>query len=213
MSNIKTFFTNVEDGDVKQNKNLIDKYEVCIQNLKYMSQIHSSNVESITKHSNQCILNCDGLITKEKNTPLLVMVADCIPVLIHDIKGVAIGAIHAGRVGTFKKIAQKAIFKMSLEFNINIQDIKAILGPSIQKCCYSVSDEMICFVKDNFGIEYINGKNIDLQGINKKQLLDIGVLEQNINISSICTKCDDRYFSYRRDNTPKRFAGVIINNK
>ncbi len=72
-----------------------------------MNQIHKNNIEIINSDSSKLIDNCDALITNEKNIPLLVMVADCIPILLYDkVKGV-IAAIHAGRNSTFLNISEK----------------------------------------------------------------------------------------------------------
>ena len=82
------------------------------------------------------------------------------------------------------------------------------MGPSIQKCCYEVSDELVKIVKTSFGGQFCIGNNIDLQGINKMLLEKMGV--KNIKISSICTKCSNEpYFSFRKNPKTGRFAGII----
>ncbi|MCT7550154.1 polyphenol oxidase family protein, partial [Aliarcobacter butzleri] len=88
------------------------------------------------------------------------------------------------------------------------ENIKVIMGPSIQKCCYEVNDELKNIVEESFGKEFVIGNNIDLQGINKKLLENLGI--KNIEISSICTKCSNKpFFSYRKEKNTGRFAGVI----
>ena len=188
---------------------LSKKYNFDIKKLHYMNQIHSNIVKTISSKSN--IQTCDALITNQKNTPLLVMVADCIPILFYDKAAQVIGVAHAGRVGTFENISAKTIKKMIEEYNCLASNIEVILGPSIQKCCYEVSSEMAQEVTSNFGKEFVYKRNIDLQGINKKQLFQIGILEENIKISDICTKCSNQpYFSYRKDKSCGRFAGLIM---
>ncbi|MGB5866898.1 MAG: peptidoglycan editing factor PgeF [Arcobacteraceae bacterium] len=193
-------------------QNLAKKYNFDIDKLQYMNQVHSNIVKTISHTTNP--QTCDALITNEPNTPLLVMVADCIPILFYDEVLEVIGVAHAGRVGTFENISANTIKKMCVDYKCAIENIKVVLGPSIQKCCYEVSQEMVDFVKINFGIEFVNNKNIDLQGINKKQLLDLGIEEKNIEISTVCTKCSNQpYFSYRNDNSCGRFAGLIMIEK
>ena len=118
MNQVKYYFSTIEDGnlsylvdDLKQN---VDKNRQTVANimeykdedLVYMNQVHGNNVQIVDKNSPKIIENCDGIITKEKNLPLMVMVADCIPILFFDeIQGV-IAAVHAGRNSTFLKIAQ-----------------------------------------------------------------------------------------------------------
>ena len=173
-----------------------------------MNQVHGNNVQIVDKNSPKIIENCDGIITKEKNLPLMVMVADCIPILFFDeIQGV-IAAVHAGRNSTFLKIAQITANKMINELGCNTNNIKVIFGPSIQSCCYEVSDELLAIVKTSFGEKYCIGKNIDLQGINIMLLEEVGI--RHINVSNICTKCSNEpYFSFRKNPKTGRFSGVI----
>ncbi len=190
-------------------ENLAQKYGFDLDNLHYMDQIHSSIVETISPKTNP--QTCDALVTNKPNTPLMVMVADCIPILFFDSVQKVIAVAHAGRVGTFKNIVKNTIKKMQEKYNSNPKNIEVVLGPSIQKCCYEVNTEMAQFVKDNLGEEFVNNSNIDLQGINKKQLLEVGVKEKNITISEVCTKCSKQpYFSYRNDKNCGRFAGLIM---
>ena len=217
---VKYFFSDKTDGnlayhvgDIKENvdknrQKLALKYDYKDENLCYMNQIHSANVVVVDENSPKYIDNCDALITKTKNLPLMVMVADCIPILMFDeVKGV-IAAIHAGRNSTFLKISEITSKKMIENFSCKTENIKVIMGPSIQKCCYEVNDELKNIVEKSFGKEFVIGNNIDLQGINKKLLENLGI--KNIEISSICTKCSNKpFFSYRKEKNTGRFAGVI----
>ncbi len=217
---VKYFFSDKTDGnlayhvgDIKENvdknrQKLALKYDYKDENLCYMNQIHSANVVVVDENSPKYIDNCDALITKTKNLPLMVMVADCIPILMFDeVKGV-IAAIHAGRNSTFLKISEITSKKMIEDFSCKTENIKVIMGPSIQKCCYEVNDELKNIVEKSFGKEFVIGNNIDLQGINKKLLKNLRI--KNIEISSICTKCSNKpFFSYRKEKKTGRFAGVI----
>ena len=51
-----------------------------------MNQIHSSNIIVVDENSPKLVDNCDSIITRSKNLPLMVMVADCIPILMFDDK-------------------------------------------------------------------------------------------------------------------------------
>ena len=218
----KTFaiFTDIKDGNLayhvgdkeanvdRNRKELASKYNYEYKKLISMNQTHGNNVQIVDLKSDKIIDDCDGLITNVKNLPLMVMIADCIPILLHDEKKGVIAALHAGRNSTFLKIVDVAINKMKENFGTNPSDIKASFGPSIQRCCYEVSVELVNIVKNSFGSEFINGRYIDLQGINKKLLINNGV--EKINISNICTKCTSKvHFSYRKDPKTGRFAGII----
>lgn len=220
MNQVKYYFSTTEDGnlsylvdDLKQN---VDKNRQTVANimeyknedLVYMNQVHGNNVQIVDINSPKLIENCDGIITKEKNLPLMVMVADCIPILFFDeIQGV-IAAVHAGRNSTFLKIAQITANKMINELGCSVNNIKVIFGPSIHSCCYEVSDELLNIVKTSFGEKFCIGKNIDLQGINIKLLEEVGI--RHINVSNICTKCSNEpFFSFRKNPKTGRFTGII----
>ena len=202
----------VEDNEInviKNRKNLALKLGYNYEDLVYMNQIHSANIIVVDENSPKLVDNCDSIITRSKNLPLMVMVADCIPILMFDDKQGIIAAIHAGRNSTFLEISKKTAEIFIEKFSSNPEDINVVFGASIQKCCYEVSDELSKIVENSFGKEFVENNYIDLQGINKKQLNDLGI--KNIEISNICTKCGDKsYFSYRKDKKTGRFAGIII---
>ena len=220
MNKILINFTTTQDGnlayhvgDIKENvdknrENLAVKLGYKNEDLVYMNQVHGNNVQIVDENSPKLIDDCDGIITKSKNLPLMVMVADCIPILFFDeIQGV-IAAVHAGRNSTFLKIAQITANKMINELGCNANNIKVIFGPSIHSCCYEVSDELLAIVKTSFGEKFCIGKNINLQGINIMLLEEVGI--RHINISNICTKCSNEpYFSFRKNPKTGRFAGII----
>ena len=218
--NIFTLFTNISNGNLafhvtneKKNvinarKNLCKKYNLNYNNLKYMNQTHSNVVKLVNE--NDTIYNSDAIITNKLQTPLLVMVADCIPIIFYDEIKKIIAVAHAGRVGTYLDISTNVINKMISDFSSDVKNIKVILGPSIQKCCYEVSENLAKEALLKYGEDVVCNRNVNLQEINKKQLLLCGILQKNITISNICTKCSNKnYFSYRKDNNCGRFAGII----
>lgn len=220
MSNLLALFTDENDGnlayhvgDDKTNvdnnrKNLAKKLGYRHKDLISMNQVHGNNVQIVSHDSPRIIHDCDGLITNENDLPLMVMVADCIPILLSDEEEGVIAALHAGRNSTFEKIVQVALDIMMGHFGCKAENIKAILGPSIQKCCYEVSPEMAKIVENSFGSEFVNGRHIDLQAINKSILEKNGV--SSIAVTPVCTKCSNKpYYSYRKDNKTGRFAGII----
>jgi len=102
---------------------------------------------------------------------------------------------------------------MIKEFESNPKDIVVSLGPSIKECCYEVGEDLADIAKKSFGEKYVIKRGgsfyLDLQTLNLDQLKSVGVKEENVEISSVCTCCDKNYFSYRRDGVTGRFAGVI----
>lgn len=141
----------------------------------------------------------DAFITDKKNLPLAVFTADCLAVFLYDYKIPAIGLVHAGWRGTKERVVSKAIRLMREKFNSRMDDLSVAFGPAIRSCCYEVGGEF----KRHFPgeVAFRGGRYyLDLVEINKKQVLDSGVKEENIFDSGICTSCrNEDYFSFRRE--------------
>ncbi len=201
----------VDNNHTKLAKNLdYDK-----TSLVHMKQIHSSLVHIINDNDNfGNPPSCDALITNKKNTPLMVMVADCSPILFYDDKKKVIAVAHAGRQGTFKNIVQNTINSFLNDFDSDINSLHVAIGASIGVCCYEVGAEIYREAKE-LNLEYaidIRDKSyyLNISKILNAQLLTCRVKEENIEISNECTCCkSDKYFSYRADSKAGRFAGII----
>jgi len=184
--------------------------------LIHMKQIHSSLVHAITDNDNfSNPQSCDALVTNRKNTPLMVMVADCSPILFYDAKKEVIAVAHAGRQGAFKNIVQNVIDTMKSEFDSDVDNLHISVGASISKCCYEVGEEIYTEAK-TLHVEYAidikeNSYYLDISKILKKQLLDAGIKKENIEITQECTSClSNKYFSYRAQGVTGRFCGLIF---
>ena len=161
----------------------------------------------------------DAMITKTPGICLMILQADCTPILFYDKNKRVIGAAHAGWKGTVSKIAKNTINAMTESYNSNPKDIIVGVGPSIGPCCYEVKSDVVRKVKDGLGSseEIIidrNGKYyLDLWKANRMQLLNSGIAEENIEVAKICTKCNQNiFFSARASkSTTGRFgAGIMI---
>lgn len=189
-----------------------------LKNLTKNKQIHSNIVNVIDKNNIGSIIDGDALITNEKNVPLLILTADCVPIILVDTVNKAIGVVHAGWRGTYGKICQETIKKMQQNYNTESKDIIAIIGPSIGSCCYEVSYDLIDKFKKilqntNEELYKIKDKKyyLDLWKINTQMLEEFGVLESNILNMDICTSCKcETFYSYRKhDKTQKRIGTFI----
>ena len=210
----------VNDNAIDVNENhikLATDLQYPIDRLVHMSQRHGDKIVIIDKeHNYQSIPSCDALITKEKEIPLMVMVADCIPILLYDPVQKVIAAVHAGRAGVFSKILPKTIEKMQTQFSSNTKDILISLGPSIHQECYEVGEEIVRESKKlsyEYAIKEKEGRYyLDLLSIIYRQLDDLNMMSANFETSPYCTACNtDDFYSYRAEkNSCGRFAGVIM---
>lgn len=215
--NIAITTTNVDAKNLDDINNVF-KDVFTLKNLSKNKQIHSNIVNKVDKDNIGQIIDGDAIITNEKNVPLLILTADCVPVVLVDTINKAVGLVHAGWRGTYGKICAETLQSMKENYNTKPEDVVAIIGPSIGKCCYEVSydlvekfsallpnaDEKIYEIRDD---KYY----LDLWEINTQILKEFGVLKSNIINMNICTSCNcDRFFSYRKhDKTPKRIGTFI----
>jgi len=229
-SSLTNLFTTKDSGNLAfhVNDNIADvvkRHEYLAKELNYnksslvhMKQIHSDIVQILdgdTSFDNPP--TCDALITNKKNTPLMVMVADCSPILFYDDKQEVIAVAHAGRAGAFKNIVKNVINSFTDNYDSNTKDVIISIGANIKSCCYEVGPEIYEEAK-KLNLEYsIDIKDdkyfLDIDKILKNQLLSCGILESNIEISKECSRCNsDKYFSYRANPKTGRFAGIISMN-
>jgi YfiH family protein len=110
-----------------------------------LKQIHSSSVLSVGEnHATDAEpWQGDGLITSQPGVLLAIQTADCIPVLVADVKKKAVAAFHAGWRGTVKRIVESGIGKMRVAFRSRPEDLVAAIGPGIAACCYAVGEEVL----------------------------------------------------------------------
>ncbi|HTT17640.1 MAG TPA: peptidoglycan editing factor PgeF [Candidatus Sulfotelmatobacter sp.] len=106
-----------------------------------LRQIHSDlirHIESVPEEP----LTGDGMITRASGLLLAIQTADCLPVIIVDTRNHAVGVFHAGWRGTVKRIAEKGVGEMIRCFGSRPKNLRAVIGPGIQGCCYEVGEEV-----------------------------------------------------------------------
>ena len=106
-----------------------------------LRQIHS-DVIHVVQSPQPARLVGDGLITNVPRVALGILTADCFPVVLVDTRNKAVGAFHAGWRGTVQRIAEKGVGAMRREYGTQPQDVRAVIGPGIHKCCYAIGEEV-----------------------------------------------------------------------
>lgn len=154
----------------------------------------------------------DAVITKRDDILIGVKVADCVPILLFDRERSIAAAVHAGWRGTAKGILRKTITAMTNKYGSDPVDILISMGPSIKKCCYEVSDEVIQAITEETGVgDYHSKTHLDLHGANMVQAVSSGIRPEHIDIIEECTCCfNGKYHSYRRDNGARGRQGGFI---
>lgn len=175
-------------------------------------QIHQEVCAEIT-FGGHCVKGADSLISK-KPCCLGIRTADCLPIFIYDKKAKAVAAIHAGWRGLLKGVIKEA-FAGIKKLGGNPADCLCAIGPHAMVCCYRVGEEVVSsFSKSGFlgrtAKSYGNDIFLDLTKIAKIQLQLLGVRQKCIDVINICTICNNRFFSYRRDGIVPNRANNII---
>ena len=168
----------------------------------FMNQVHKDNVVKIDNtnsnfyNKNNPVPETDSIITNLKNTPLVVQTADCLPIVLYCETTKSIGVLHSGWKGTIANITAKTILKMKEEYSIDTSKMYAYIGAHIFKENYEVGEEVACHFRSK---EFINGSwYVDNANEAKLQMLDMGLKEENIEVSSL-NSFDEEFYSYRRD--------------
>lgn len=202
---------------VEQNKLELFKYlHINPKKVIRPQQTHSTNVQFAQKKK-YLYPDTDAIILTQKNQAAYMNFADCTPIILYDEKLNVAAIVHAGWRGTVGKIVMKTIFKMEQELNCCMDDVIAVIGPTIGKCCYEIGEEVyeqLCAAIDEeaYGYCFARTKNkiyADLKKINQYQLLSTGV--RRIEISDYCTCCNnDKFFSYRKEKgTTNRHSAIV----
>jgi YfiH family protein len=143
----------------------------------------------------------DGLWTDEPGVPMLVFSADCLPIALARVNGnPGLALLHAGRLGLLEGILQAGVAVLG-------GPIAAIVGPGIGPCCYEVGEDILAAYRARFGPGVIQGRNLDLWTAAELVLREAGV--EAVEHLDVCTACNDRFFSHRRDGPITGRQGVI----
>ena len=106
-----------------------------------MKQVHSALVYRVETAQAKPLAG-DGLITGTAALAVAVKTADCVPVLVVDARNRVIGAFHAGWRGTVARVVEKGVGEMRRHFGSVPRNLRAVIGPSIRRCCYQVGPEV-----------------------------------------------------------------------
>lgn len=165
----------------------------------------------------------DATVSNLKGLFLCATTADCVPIIIYDKVKEAIAAIHAGWKGTSGRIVENTIVEMQKQYDSITGDMIACIGPSISVARYEVGDEVAdLFIKEGFNIsdaelgfrnKTTSKYHLNLKEINKRELLRLGVINDNIEMTDMCTyDMQDLFFSARRQtvHSGRMLTGIMM---
>lgn len=178
--------------------------------LVWMHQVHSDRVVRVDGPDDGPVDDTDGLVTTTRRLGLVVVTADCVPVLLADARAGVIGAVHAGRVGARDGVVVRAVEAMR-EAGARVEDMSVLLGPAVSGANYEVPEEMAAEVEAALpGSRTTTARGtagLDLRAGIARQLTDLGV--GSIDVDPRCTVADRNLFSHRRDAPTGRLASLL----
>lgn len=180
-------------------------------------QVHSATVRLVRTDADVAddTVESDAMVTDRQDVMLGVKTADCVPVLVADVRTRAVAAVHAGWRGAVDRIVERAVARMMGTFTTRGADCIAAIGPAICADCFEVGSEVVARFRNEFpyGDRLISNVHDDKGHIDLKlacaiQLELCGVPTDRIFVSDACTMCEpERFFSYRREGAR---AGRIL---
>ena len=152
----------------------------------------------------------DALLTTEVETPLLLMYADCVPVVLVASGPVrAVAVVHAGWKGALARLPAKAARQLAQAAGSAPQDLVAYIGPHIGPCHYEVDSQRLSQFADAFDTIAAAQGRLDLGAVVSESLREVGVPLSNVVRANMCTaEKTDAYYSFRAEGVTGRHGAL-----
>ena len=201
---------------VEQNRQLLNE-QACLPSLPFwLDQQHTIKSVCLDRLSSQSWtpLIADASWTTQANQVSVVMTADCVPLLVTNLQGSLVSAVHAGWKGLVNGIVNQTIQSLPE----NPKNLMVWIGPCIRQPHFEVGQdvyEAFCD-KDPKNATFFQKQAIeveakylaDLAGLLKLELQTLGITQ--VYDSELCSFADsEAFYSYRRDGKTGRMASLI----
>jgi YfiH family protein len=175
----------------------------------WLSQVHGTRCLQLPCADDD--RQADAAWTSQPGVCCAILTADCLPVLITDINGTMVAAIHAGWRGLAQGVIESCIELLP----VGPENLMAWLGPAIGAAHYEIDASVFEALtrQSSDAREYFTATRkghwlADLPGLARLQLQRLGLTR--IAGGQYCTASDPRqFFSYRRDHRTGRMAALI----
>ena len=207
------------DGDwdrVHANRDLLARaLGLGYRDLVFGRQVHGTGVRVVERPSARArdrgLRDTDGLVTRAPGIALVMLAADCLPVLLADPVAGVVAAAHAGRQGLVHGILP-AVLQVMAELGAEPARTTATIGPAICERCYELPqtlvDELAAVCPGSAARTVQGTPSVSLVGAARLVLEGAGVRVFDVGL---CTsEQPERFYSYRRDGVTGRHAGVVM---
>jgi YfiH family protein len=185
-----------------------------------VSQVHAAGVRQVSPVEDAVLVRryeADALVAPRGAIAIGVRVADCVPLLIADVAGGAVAAIHAGWRGTVAGVVEAGVHALLAIGDGDPRALRVAMFPHIRRCCFEVGDDVAFALQaaspDPSAIDRSRKKpHVDLAAILRAKLGELGVGAAAIDDVPGCTRCEpERFFSFRRDGqrSGRHLAAIV----
>lgn len=227
--NFSSLNFSVREGDKRENVRrnweiVAAAFNLQVENFLVVNQVHDDRILIIDRPhfdiERHKMASYDAIVTNQPGIALAIKTADCVPIFFVDRIKRVIGVAHAGWRGTSLNISAKVVGALREKFSCNTSDITAVIGPAIGQCCYQVDGRVLNAMeaehnrRDIFSPCSSPGHwMLDLPLANTFQMVEGGVLPENIHVAGYCTSCQrDIFFSHRgeKGNTGRQLNFIML---
>lgn len=194
-----------------------------LDDLVFCRQVHGRRVQRVgradrgrgSRSDDDAIAGTDALVTAESDVGLVIMVADCVPLVLVDPLARVLACVHAGWRGTVARVAEAAVEQM-VSLGADPARVIVGVGPAIPTARYQVGEDVVAAARDGLGEAAAmrcatpdgTGRwRFDMCAANVYVLAEAGVSETNIHLADVGTDSDD-FFSDRAVRPCGRFAVI-----
>jgi YfiH family protein len=194
---------------VERNRRLVaEGLGLPAESVVYMSQVHGAEVAVVDRpwSDGDPVPSVDAMVTARPGLALAVMVADCVPVLVADVEAGLVGVAHAGRPGLAAGVVPAVVDALKAK---GARALVACVGPAVCGACYEVPEDMradvAAKVPEAWATTRAGTPALDVpRGVSAQ----LGALGVDVTMDGRCTMESAELFSYRRERTTGRFAGL-----
>jgi len=203
------FVTTRAFGDIKSSEVRANLSRQLPAEPLWLTQVHG--VQVVDAAVAAAGVQADASFTTRKGVVCAVMAADCMPVLLADTLGEAVGIAHAGWRGLSAGVIEATVRAMA----IPPARLLAWLGPAIGPRAYEVGAEVrAAFLARDarsasaFAPTRPGHWNLDMYEVARQRLSGLGVTR--VSGGRYCTASDaELFYSYRRDKASERLAALV----
>jgi len=205
----------LDDGDARVRENRLrfaDAAGFDPRRAVMRRQLHTNHVDEVSGPGEGRFVDAmrswptaDAITTGLEGVALVVLSADCLPILIWRQNPRRVAAVHAGWRGLLDGVLQATVAAVG-----GAKDQAAVIGPGIRACCFHTDSQLRSRFEDRFGVDIGSRRSVDLAGAARAALRQAGVSDSSIHDLDLCTACrPELFFSYRRDGVGGRQAAAV----